>query len=100
VEIEVEPGIAGRVASWIERTRVLRDRVEAARAGHASLDFGFRFLERDSAIAGGLLAGALAYRLFVLLLPTALLLVSGVGCTRAPSTRARARSSRMPACTA
>jgi len=79
VEIEVEPGVAGRLASWLERTRVLRARVEAARAGHASLDFGFRFLERDSAIAGGLLAGALAYRLFVLLLPTALLLVSGVG---------------------
>src|SRR4051794_7694072 len=36
-------------------------------------------VERDSSIGGGLLAGALAYRLFVLLLPTALLLVSGVG---------------------
>jgi uncharacterized BrkB/YihY/UPF0761 family membrane protein len=36
-------------------------------------------VERDSDIGGALLAGALAYRLFVLLLPTALLLVSGVG---------------------
>lgn len=35
--------------------------------------------ERDSSIGGGLLAGALAYRLFVLLLPTALLLVSALG---------------------
>ena len=33
----------------------------------------------DSSIGGGLLAGALAYRLFVLLLPTSLLLVSGLG---------------------
>jgi hypothetical protein len=36
-------------------------------------------VERDSDIGGGLLAGALAYRLFLLLLPTALLLVSGLG---------------------
>jgi uncharacterized BrkB/YihY/UPF0761 family membrane protein len=35
--------------------------------------------ERDFSIGGGLLAGALAYRLFVLLLPTTLLLVSGLG---------------------
>jgi len=35
--------------------------------------------EGDSSIGGGLLAGALAYRLFVLLLPTSLLLVSGLG---------------------
>ena len=36
-------------------------------------------VESDSAIGGGLLAGALAYRLFVLLLPLVLLLVSGLG---------------------
>jgi uncharacterized BrkB/YihY/UPF0761 family membrane protein len=46
---------------------------------HASVDVGMSVVERDSSIGGGLLAGALAYRLFVLLLPTALLLVSGVG---------------------
>jgi membrane protein len=40
---------------------------------------GFTVVERDSHVGGGLLAGALAYRLFVLLLPTALLLVSGLG---------------------
>jgi hypothetical protein len=40
---------------------------------------GFEIVERDAAIGGGLLAGALAYRLFVLLLPTALPLVSGLG---------------------
>jgi uncharacterized BrkB/YihY/UPF0761 family membrane protein len=36
-------------------------------------------VERDAEIGGALLAGALAYRIFVLLLPTALLLVSGLG---------------------
>jgi uncharacterized BrkB/YihY/UPF0761 family membrane protein len=79
VELDVEPTVAGRAARWLERASILRTRVEAARTSHASLDFGFGLVERDSSIGGGLLAGALAYRLFVLLLPTALLLVSGLG---------------------
>jgi uncharacterized BrkB/YihY/UPF0761 family membrane protein len=58
---------------------VLRTQVEAARADHSSIDLAYGVVERDSSIGGGLLAGALAYRLFVLLLPTALLLVSGLG---------------------
>lgn len=74
-----EPTAAGRVAAWVERSRMLRDRVEASRARHESVDLGFTLVERDSVIGGGLLAGALAYRLFVLLLPTALLFVSGLG---------------------
>lgn len=64
---------------WIERGRDLRNRADAARAHHVWLDFSFGLAERDSSIGGGLLAGALAYRLFVLLLPTSLLLVSGLG---------------------
>src|SRR5262249_27956727 len=79
LEFEVEATLASRVARWIERGQVMRSRVEAARAEHASIDVCFKLVERDSAIGGGLLAGALAYRLFVLLLPTALLLVSGLG---------------------
>ncbi len=66
-------------ARWLSQGRRLSARVEAARPRHATVDFGFRLLERDSSIGGGLLAGALAYRLFVLLLPTALLFVSGLG---------------------
>jgi uncharacterized BrkB/YihY/UPF0761 family membrane protein len=76
---EVEPTIAGRFARRLEQGRILRARIEAARARHRSLDLGFDLVERDSAIGGGLLAGALAYRLFILLLPTAVLLVSGIG---------------------
>jgi uncharacterized BrkB/YihY/UPF0761 family membrane protein len=63
-------------ARWLEHGR---RRVEAARPRHATVDFGLTLLERDSSIGGGLLAGALAYRLFILLLPTALLFVSGLG---------------------
>jgi uncharacterized BrkB/YihY/UPF0761 family membrane protein len=79
VELELEPTIAGRVARWASRIRVLQARADAARARHSSVDLGFVLVERDSSIGGGLLAGALAYRLFVLLLPTSLLLVSGLG---------------------
>lgn len=79
LEIDVEPTVAGRFARWLERARILRARIEASRARHAYVDVGFDVVERDSSIGGGLLAGALAYRLFVLLLPTALLFVSGLG---------------------
>ncbi len=79
VEIEVEPTVASRFARRLARARVLRTRVETARIHHSSLDLGFSIVERDSSIGGGLLAGALAYRLFVLLLPSALLFVSGLG---------------------
>lgn len=79
LEIEVEPTVVGRLARWTQRARILRTSFEAARADHASVDLGFNVVERDSAIGGGLLAGALAYRLFVLLLPTALFFVAGLG---------------------
>jgi uncharacterized BrkB/YihY/UPF0761 family membrane protein len=79
LEIEVEPTLAGRLARWLERARILRTRIEASRARHASIDIGLDVVERDASIGGGLLAGALAYRLFVLLLPSSLLFVSGLG---------------------
>ena len=78
-EFEIEPTAAGKLARWMQRARILREHVRAARLRHASVDLGFTVVERDADIGGGLLAGALAYRLFVLLLPTALLLVSGLG---------------------
>jgi uncharacterized BrkB/YihY/UPF0761 family membrane protein len=78
-EIEVEPTAARGLTRWTERARVLRTSVNAARADHRSIEFGLGLVERDAEIGGGLLAGALAYRLFVFLLPTALLVVSGLG---------------------
>jgi hypothetical protein len=79
IEMMLEPTAAGRLARWTQRARIVRERTEAARTRHASVDLALGLIERDSGIGGGLLAGALAYRLFVLLLPTALLLVSGLG---------------------
>jgi len=74
-----EPTVSGRIARWAERSRALGARVQEARTRHGSLDFGLGLVERDSEIGGALLAGALAYRLFVLLLPTSLLLITGLG---------------------
>src|SRR6187397_1874248 len=74
-----DPTRAGRVRRWRERGRNVGARVESASPHHATVDLGLSLFERDASIGGGLLAGALAYRLFVLLLPTALLFVSGLG---------------------
>jgi uncharacterized BrkB/YihY/UPF0761 family membrane protein len=71
--------VAGRLVRWQERGRVAQARVDAARGNHRSVAFAFGLVRRDAEIGGGLLAGALAYRLFVLLVPSALLLVSGLG---------------------
>jgi uncharacterized BrkB/YihY/UPF0761 family membrane protein len=75
--VSAPASIRRRFGTWIERN--IGTRVELLRGRHASVDLGMSVAERDSSIGGGLLAGALAYRLFVLLLPTALLLVSAVG---------------------
>lgn len=69
----------GRLQQWRERGEAAKARLEAARSRHASVQVGWALYEGDSSIGGGLLAGALAYRLFVLLLPTSLFLVSGLG---------------------
>ena len=78
LEIEVEPTVVGRIARWLSARASCgprRGRARRPRVGRPRL----RLIERDSSIGGGLLAGALAYRLFVLLLPSALLFVSGLG---------------------
>ena len=69
----------GRLQQWRDRGEAAQARLEEARSRHASVRLGWALYEGDSSIGGGLFAGALAYRLFVLLLPTALLLVSGLG---------------------
>ena len=87
----------GRVARGAERFRVLRSQIEAARARHTSVDVTLDVIERDSTIGGGMLGGALAYRLFVFLLPLALVLVAGIGVyADSTDTRARRRSPRAP----
>ncbi len=78
-EAVVGKSIGARALRAAERVRILREQIEAARERHASVDIGLRAVDRDSEIGGSLLAGALAYRLFVFFLPFSLLLVAGLG---------------------
>jgi membrane protein len=57
----------------------MAERAEAERSNHGSLDAAFDIAERDSEVGAGIIAGALAYRLFIWLLPFGLVLVAGLG---------------------
>jgi uncharacterized BrkB/YihY/UPF0761 family membrane protein len=55
------------------------DRAEAIRREHSTVDAVYHMADRDIELGGGIMAGALAYRVFVWLLPFALVVVGGVG---------------------
>jgi membrane protein len=61
------------------RAQRLAERARAERQRHRSLDAVFDMVDRDGEVAGGIIAGALAYRLFLWLLPLALVAVAGLG---------------------
>jgi membrane protein len=54
---------------------------ERERQEHESVAAVFDMVDRDSETAGGIIAGALAYKLFIWLLPLALVVVAGLGIT-------------------
>ena len=53
--------------------------MQAERRRHASVDAVFEMVDRDGEVGGGIIAGALAYRFFIWLLPLALVAVAGLG---------------------
>jgi uncharacterized BrkB/YihY/UPF0761 family membrane protein len=57
----------------------LAERAQEERGRHSSVDAVFQMVDRDSEVGGGIIAGALAYRLFIWLLPLALVAVAGLG---------------------
>ena len=71
--------VRSRAADTRARAKAYAERVEASRQAHGSVDAAFRIFDRDSEIGGGLMAGSLAYRLFIWLLPFALVIVGGIG---------------------
>ena len=74
------PGrVARRAAAVRERSAALVERAEAERERHATVDIAFDVARNDGHVAGGILAGALAYRMFIWLLPAALVAVAGLG---------------------
>jgi uncharacterized BrkB/YihY/UPF0761 family membrane protein len=74
-----EPGLVARVKSRLPQPDVWLARLERARRRMPLLDAGFEVVERDAEIGGGILAGALAYRLFLFFLPFAFMLVALLG---------------------
>jgi hypothetical protein len=50
----------------------LSERAQEERGRHGWLDATFEVVDRDGEVAGGIIAGALAYRLFIWLLPLGL----------------------------
>ena len=68
-----------RAAAAQARAQQLAERAQAERTHHRSLDAAFEIVDRDAEVGGGIIAGALAYRLFIWLLPFALVCVGGLG---------------------
>ncbi len=81
---EPEPSTAAgrtraRLAALQLRAERVAERAQVERSRHSSLDALFEMIDRDAEVGGGIMAGALAYRLFIWLLPLALVLVAGLG---------------------
>jgi uncharacterized BrkB/YihY/UPF0761 family membrane protein len=55
------------------------DQLEAARPRHRSIDVAFVTIERDTTTAGSVLAAALAFRIFLFMVPYVFVLVYGFG---------------------
>src|SRR4051812_34151176 len=74
-----KPSMRARAEALTARGQALLERLEGERPGHASVEVGFQFLVRDRQIAGGVLGGGLAYRLFFWILSLAVLASAGLG---------------------
>jgi len=61
------------------RLERLQERAQEERRKHGSVDAAFEVVDRDAEVGGGIIAGALAYRLFIWLLPFGLVFVGGLG---------------------
>ena len=68
-----------RLAALQSRADQVAERAQVERSRHSSLDALFEMFDRDAEVGGGIMAGALAYRLFIWLLPLALVAVAGLG---------------------
>jgi membrane protein len=71
--------LKARQAALKARGEELAERAHAERGRHGSVDALFEMADRDGEVGGGIIAGALAYRLFIWLLPLALVAVAGLG---------------------
>ena len=71
--------VKNRLQHLRERAERTRAGIEARRADSASIDTAFDAVERDAQTGGGVLAAAVAFRLFMFLVPYAFVMVTGFG---------------------
>lgn len=76
-----------RTAALRARAERLTGQAQEARSRHRSVDALFDIVDRDAEVGGGIIAGALAYRFFIWLLPLVLVLVAGLGIAADASSR-------------
>lgn len=67
------------------RMERLQERAHEERHHRGWVDALFEIADRDGEVAGGVIAGALAYRLFIWLLPAGLVFIGGLGAIAAAS---------------
>lgn len=77
-----------------QRVELVAARAQAERRRHSSVAVAFEVAERDAEVGGAIVAGALAYRLFIWLLPLALVLVAGLGIAADSRSESPARAAR------
>lgn len=68
-----------RAAAVRARAKRVSERAQEQRGRHGSVDAMFAVVDRDVEVGGGIIAGAMSYRLFIWLLPLGLVLVGGLG---------------------
>jgi len=74
-----KPSMRARAEALTARGQALLERLEGERPRHASIEIGFRSVVRDKQIAGGVLGGGMAYRLFFWTLALSVLVSAGLG---------------------
>jgi uncharacterized BrkB/YihY/UPF0761 family membrane protein len=98
-ESDVQPpsrraGAEARVAGLRARAARLAERAQDERDHHASVDVAFEMVDRDADAGGEIIAGALAYRVFIWLLPLALVAVAGLGFAASASSESTKETAR------
>jgi uncharacterized BrkB/YihY/UPF0761 family membrane protein len=78
-----DEGLVKRVSSRVdrqkERAQEILKEAESRRPKSALLDVGFTAYEHDGLVGGGVLAGAVAFRIFLFVVPLVFVFVSGFG---------------------